>query len=181
MYTPEEFGCMRHDIRICRELGCDGIVIGALKADGSIDLHAIKQLVDAAYPMGVTFHRAFDRCLDPRRALEQLIDAGCERILTSGQRPAAPEGIDLIAELQHIAAGRIIIMPGSGVRAGNIRELADRTGCTEFHSSLRSKKAGGMQFRHPAFATSEESYSNNHIDPDAVRALRAALMPTPAA
>ena len=125
--------------------------------------------------MEVTIHRAFDRCAHPFEALDQLISIGCQRILTSGQQPAAPQGADMIAELVKTAGDRIIIMPGSGVRPDNIATLRDETGAREFHSSLRSKKKSRMQFVHPAFSGSEESTMNPAIDPDSVRALRKAL------
>ncbi len=175
LYNDEEFSIMLQDLKLCKELGCDGVVIGMLHADGTIDVKRSIQLAEAAYPLGVTFHRAFDRCKDPYAALEQIIEMGCERILTSGQKPAAPDGVELIAALNKQADDRIIIMPGSGVRKENIKMLAEKTGCTEFHSSLRAKKKGDMQFIHPAFAASEESYANNFIDRDDVIALRNAL------
>ena len=175
LYTSEEFEIILHDVKLCKQLGCDGVVIGLLNTDGSIDKKRTSSLVEIAYPMGVTFHRAFDRCKDPFEALEQLIEAGCERILTSGQQPSAPDGIDLIAQLNTKANHRIIIMPGSGVRKENIKMLADKTGCTEFHSSLRGKEKSKMEFIHPAFKNSEESCMNNAVKPDEVRALRAAL------
>lgn len=175
LYTTEEFDIMLHDVKLFKEYGCDGVVIGLLQADGTIDLSRTAKLVEAAYPMGVTFHRAFDRCLDPFAAMEQLISIGCERILTSGQQPQAPAGVELIARLNKEADERIIIMPGSGVRADNVRQLADQTGCTELHSSLRRKTKSEMQFIHPAFASSEESYMNNAIDAAEVRQLKKAL------
>lgn len=175
LYTDEEFAIMLQDVILCKELGCEGVVIGLLKADGTIDLKRTSLLIQAAYPLGVTFHRAFDRCKDPFEALEQLIGIGCERILTSGQQPGAPDGVELIAALNKVADHRIIIMPGSGVRKENIRSLADQTGCTEFHSSLRGKAKSNMEFIHPAFASSQESYMNNAIDPEEVRELRKAL------
>lgn len=175
LYTEEEFDITLRDVRFCREAGCDGVVIGLLNADGSIDVMRTAKLVEAAYPMGVTFHRAFDRCRDPFIATEQLIGLGCERILTSGQQPAAPDGVAMITELQKSYGNDIIIMPGSGVRKENIKMLAEQTGCREFHSSLRMKMPGRMEFIHPAFASSEESYKNNYIDAAEVRAIRAAL------
>lgn len=174
-YTPEEFNIMLRDVQLCKELGCDGVVIGLLNKDGSIDVKRTAQLITAAYPLGVTFHRAFDRCIDPFAAMEQLIGIGCERILTSGQYPSVTEGVELVAALNKQADDRIIIMPGSGVRKENIKMLAERTGCTEFHSSLRGKAKGAMEFIHPAFKDSTESYLNNAIDPEEVLALRAAL------
>ena len=175
LYNEEEFSIMTRDIMLCKELGCDGVVIGMLNADGTIDEKRTAMLVNAAYPLGVTFHRAFDRCKDPFIALEQLIKIGCERILTSGQKPTVSEGLELIAELNKISDDRIIIMPGSGLRKENIKMLADKTGCEEFHSSLRGKTKSKMEFVHPAFAGSEDSYSNNFIEAGEVRALRSAL------
>ncbi len=171
LYSDEEYAIMIRDAKLCRDLGCDGIVTGLLNADGSIDKHRTEGLVEAVYPLGVTFHRAFDRCNDPFKAMEELVGIGCERILTSGQKPTAPEGVELIAELNHAADFRIIIMPGSGVRNDNIGMLAERTGCNEFHSSLRDKKRSSMQFIHPAFSESTESYFNNYIDPEEVKKL----------
>jgi len=175
LYSDEEFEIMLDDIHRFRELQCDGVVIGLLKKDGSLPRKKLDRLINAAYPMEVTFHRAFDRCVDPFEALEELIEAGCQRILTSGQQPTAPEGATLIRELVEKADGRIIIMPGSGVRTSNIKELAETTGATEFHTSLRGTIESRMEFRHPAFATSPESYSNPSIDEEAVRAFKKAL------
>jgi len=174
-YSDEEYGTMADEINLCKQLGCDGVVIGLLNADGSIDVKRTERLIQLAYPMEVTFHRAFDRCKDPFEALEQLIQIGCQRILTSGQKPAVPDGIDLIAQLVKAADERIIIMPGSGVRKENIKDLADKTGAVEFHSSLRGRQRGKMEFIHPSFAASEESYSQPAIDPPEVKALRKAL------
>lgn len=176
LYTDEEFAVMMYDVKVCRNEGCDGIVIGFLNSDGNIDLERTARVVEAVYPLGVTFHRAFDRCLDPFKALDELINIGVERILTSGQKPGAPEGIDVIAELNRKANGEIIIMPGSGVRADNIAMLAEKTGCVEFHSSLRDKINSSMNFRHPSFEASKESFENNYINPEEVRRLRSALV-----
>ena len=174
-YSDEEYLTMIDEIKLCKQLLCDGVVIGLLNKNGSIDIKRSAKLVELAYPMEVTFHRAFDRCKDPFEALEQLIEIGCQRILTSGQKPTAPEGVDLITQLVKAADERIMIMPGSGVRKENIKELADKTGAIEFHSSLRGRQRGKMEFIHPAFASSEESYSQPAIDPAEVKALRNAL------
>jgi copper homeostasis protein len=176
LYTDEEFEIMLHDVRLCKELHCDGIVIGLLNTDGRIDIARTAKLIETVYPLGVTFHRAFDRCLDPFEALDQLIQTGCERILTSGQQPAAPDGVELIAQLNKAAEERIIIMPGSGVRKDNIKMLAEKTGCMEFHSSLRDKTSSKMEFIHPAFAETAESYQNNYIDDAEVKALIESLI-----
>lgn len=176
LYTDEEFEIMKADVLLCKELGCDGVVIGLLNKDGAIDIKRTHILAELAYPLGVTFHRAFDRCLDPFEAMEQLIGIGVERILTSGQQPAASDGAELIAALNKAADDRIIIMPGSGVRADNIKMLAEKTGCKEFHSSLRGKKNSQMEFVHPSFAGSPESYMNNAIEVEEVRKLREGLL-----
>jgi copper homeostasis protein len=175
LYTDGEYETMLHDVKLCKQLGCDGIVIGLLNEDGAVDIKRTAALIDIAYPMGVTFHRAFDRCRDAFEALEQLVQIGCERILTSGQQPTVNEGMDLIAALNKIADHRITIMPGSGVRKENIGALAEKTGCTEFHSSLRGKTKSVMRFIHPAFVDSAESYLNNSIDTFEVSVLKKIL------
>ena len=174
LYTEDEFQIMVQDIRYCKDVGCEGVVTGLLDQDGNIDLRRMEMLINAAYPMDISFHRSFDRCNDPFKALEELINLGCQRILTSGQQPAAPEGKDLIRDLITAADKRIIIMPGSGVRKENIKELADHTNATEFHSSLRSQVKSQMRFIHPAFEVADSNF-NSYIDPQEVTALRAAL------
>ena len=150
LYSDEEFGIMQTDVQLCKELGCDGVVIGMLKTDGSIDKKRCSKLVSIAYPMGVTFHRAFERCSNPFEALEDIIETGCERILTSGQQPTAAEGADLINQLIRQAKDRIIIMPGSGVRSSNIIDIAGQTGAGEFHSSAKKMINSSMEYHNPA-------------------------------
>jgi len=145
-YDDDEFIMMKTEILLCKELGCEGVVIGMLKQDGSIDKDRCRQLVSLAYPMSVTFHRAFDRAANPFEALEDIIQTGCERILTSGHKPTALEGAQLLDELIRQANDRIIIMPGSGIRAANIAELAKKTGAAEFHSSASIKVNSSMTF-----------------------------------
>ena len=116
LYTPAEIESMLLDIELCKELKVHGVVFGCLTKEGDIDVPLMRRLMEAAKPLSVTCHRAFDVCRDPFRALEQLIDLGCDRILTSGQQSDAVKGIPLIAELVRRADGRIIIMPGCGVR-----------------------------------------------------------------
>ncbi len=150
LYGEEEFSIMQADVLLCKELGCDGVVIGLLTADGHIDKDRCCRLVELAYPMGVTFHRAFDRVNDAVKALEDVIDCGIERILTSGLMPNAPGGADTIAALIQQAGDRIIIMPGSGVRSGNIAALAAQTGAVEFHTSARTNRSSAMAFENKA-------------------------------
>lgn len=138
-YSDDEFEIMKTDVKLCKELGCDGVVIGMLTKDNKVDKKKSSSLVELAYPLGVTFHRAFDRTADPFEALEDIIEIGCERILTSGQKVNALDGAELIKQLIEKANDRIIIMPGSGVRSDNILQIAETTGATEFHSSARKQ------------------------------------------
>lgn len=146
LYSEEEFRVMLRDIDYCKQIGCNGVVIGMLLADGTVDKSRCSRLVEAAYPLGVTFHRAFDWAANPFEALEDIITIGCERILTSGQRPTAIEGAESIDEFVRQADDRIVIMPGSGVRLSNIIQLAELTGAAEFHTSARVKQASAMEY-----------------------------------
>jgi copper homeostasis protein len=146
LYSADEFDAMKEDIKLCKQLGCDGVVFGLLNADGTVDKERTSVLVDLAYPMGVTFHRAFDRVRDAFEALDTLIEIGCERVLTSGLMPNVTGGKQLLKQLVTAADERIIIMPGSGVRHNMIAELAQFTGAVEFHTSARTTVATGMQY-----------------------------------
>lgn len=150
LYTPAEFACMKADVLMVKSLGYPGAVVGLLKADGSIDVERTKELVDLAAPMEITFHRAFDRCNDPIKGLEDIIQTGCKRILTSGQVPHVGDAISLVKLLVEKAAGRIIILPGSGVRANNCKKIMEETGATEIHSSARKAIPSSMQYNTPA-------------------------------
>lgn len=176
LYSPQDFEIIKQDALFCKKTGCDGIVIGFLNSDGTINRAWTSEIVDLVYPLEVTFHRAFDRCRDPFEAMEVIIEAGCQRILTSGLQPTAPEGMALIKDLVEKAADRIVVMPGSGVRADNIKHLAEQTGAVEFHSSLKTQNTSAMQYRQPVFAASAESYSHPTVLPDDVIRLRSALL-----
>ena len=149
LYTQLEQEIMLHDIKVARQLGADGVVFGCLTAEGNVDVPAMKKLMNAVGDMSVTFHRAFDMCRNPMEALEDIIELGCHRILTSGQEATALAGIPLLKELIEKADGRIIIMPGCGVKPSNILELAEETGATEFHFSGRSSLESDMIYRNP--------------------------------
>ena len=144
LYSDEEFEIMCEDVKICKSLLCDGVVFGILNADGTVDKKRNTKLVELAYPMGVTFHRAFDRTRDAFEALETLIEIGCERILTSGLKPNVTDGKLMLKALVEKADERIIIMPGSGVRSANVKELATVTGAKEFHSSAKKQADSKM-------------------------------------
>jgi copper homeostasis protein len=147
LYTPAEVQAMLYDVEMAKELKVHGVVFGCLTKEGDVDVDLLKRLMAAAAPLSVTFHRAFDVCRDPFTALEQLIDCGCDRILTSGQQPDAVRGIPMIAKLINQASGRIIIMPGCGVRADNIARIEAETGAREFHTSARSPLRSAMIYR----------------------------------
>ena len=170
LYNQEEYEVMTKDVQLCKELGFEGVVIGLLNADGSIDTNRTKKLVELAYPLEVTFHRAFDRAAQPLQALEDIIGCGCQRILTSGQVPNAFDGKELIRQLVEKAEERIIIMPGSGVRASNIAQLAAVTGVTELHSSARKMVPSAMQF-HPS--SMKETLDNILPDEQEIRLMKA--------
>lgn len=135
VYSKTDLDTMLCDIRESLPYA-DGIVCGALTAEGDIDTDALRLMVEASGDKPFTFHRAFDRCRNPQQALEQIIEAGCARILTSGQQPSAQQGIPLLRQLVDQAAGRIIIMPGGGVTTENARLIIDQTGCSEIHGSF---------------------------------------------
>ena len=118
-----------------KEHRVNGVVVGALRPDGNVDMTAMRRLVDAARPLQVTFHRAFDECADVDSALEDVISLGCERLLTSGHAPDAFAGRFTLARLVRLAAGRTVILAGCGVRPHNIDAIAAASGAPEFHSS----------------------------------------------
>lgn len=147
LYTPAEVESMLYDLDMAKRLNVHGVVFGCLTKEGDIDVPLMRKLIDASGALSVTCHRAFDVCRDPFVALEQLIELGCDRILTSGQQPDAVRGIPLIRELVQRADGRIIIMPGAGVRSTNIARIEAETGAKEFHTSARSIVYSQMEYR----------------------------------
>ena len=171
-YSDDEFEIMKTDVLQCKQLGCDGVVIGLLNKDATVDLTRSKKLVELAYPMGVTFQRAFDRVSDPFKALEDIIATGCERILTSGLVPSCLDGAPLIAKLVQQADERIVIMPGSGLRSGNVIDVAKITGATEFHTSARIFADTKMEY---IVKGMEEDLKNVMVDGDEVKAIAGSL------
>ena len=156
LYSENEIQEMLYDIQVAKELGADGLVFGCLNPDGSVDMSAMSRLMKAAGDTPVTFHRAFDHTNYPFKALEDIISLGCARILTSGCRPTALEGVDLLAQLVEKAGDRIIIMPGCGVKENNIADIARLSGAREFHFSARESVESGMVFRNPDVAMGSE-------------------------
>lgn len=178
LYNEYEAACMEQDIRTCKQLGVDGVVIGALTADGDIDAVLCKRLIAAAKGLNITFHRAFDMCRDPKKALEELIAMGCDRVLTSGQAATAEAGIPLLKELVQQAGRRIIIMPGCGVNSGNASAILQATGANEIHASARKSVGSGMKFRHSGVSMGNpdsDEYARKETDVNEVKAIIASF------
>jgi copper homeostasis protein len=178
LYSEEEFEAMKEDILFCKGHGVKGVVVGILRADGSVDMERMMELVTLARPMQVTFHRAFDSASDPFGALEEIINLGIERILTSGQAETAVEGTGLLSELIKKADNRIIIMPGSGITEQNVSDLIKATGAREVHASLRSPVKSRMEFRNRQISNGKEAQNELDLmetDPEKVREVCAKL------
>ncbi len=146
-YHQQEVELMAKDVASCKEIGASGVVFGLLLPDGGLDLEPLKRLIDLAKPMQITFHRAFDVCRDPFEALEQLIELGVDRILTSGQAATAVEGSKLIGQLIQQADGRIGILPGGGITPQNVRQLVEQTAANEFHATAFKRLDSPMVHR----------------------------------
>ena len=178
LYSELEFATMVEDVRAMRDLGVAGVVIGCLTSDGRIDEVRTKALVEAAGPLSVTCHRAFDMTADYREALEALVRCGVDRVLTSGQRDSAIKGVDILRDSQAIADGRIVIMACGGLNAGNIAQVRQATGVDEMHFSAPRTIKSGMAFRNPHVGMGgtaiEREYEITLTDVDAVRATIAA-------
>lgn len=160
LYKDIEYDIMRREIEFCGENGVDGIVLGILRTDGSIDIERTAKLIESAKPMSATFHRAFDLCKDPLKSLEDIITTGADRLLTSGQMNKAVDGIELINKLIIKAQLRIIIMPGSGINDTNIGRIANGTGAKEFHLTGRKTIDSEMIFRKAGIALGGEGGQN---------------------
>lgn len=174
LYSEEEVGIMLDDIDAAREAGADGVVIGALLPDGSIDMDACRRMSTRAKGMNLTFHRAFDLCADADKALMQLADLGCNRVLTSGQSPTALAGVEKLRHLNELAGEKITILAGSGVNPGNAKEILDRSGVHELHASARSRIGSKMGFRNEGVAMGapdSDEYSRMTTDPAIVSQL----------
>lgn len=173
LYQPAEVELMLRDVELCARLGCDGVVIGALDEDGWIDIAVCRELISRAGAMGVTFHRAFDAVRAPAQALEQVIELGCERLLTSGAHATAEQGAQAIAALVAQADERIRIMAGAGLNPGNLADVVRRSGAHEFHASAKQTQASAMHFRgNPLPGLEPEHLQTSAVQ---VRALLAAL------
>ena len=162
LYSPIEQRIMLKDIDNARRLGADGVVFGCLTAKGDVDLSLMRQLIEVSQGMSVTFHRAFDVCRNPQEALEQIIELGCNRILTSGAQATAKQGIPLLKKLQQQADGRIILLAGCGVNENNIARIAAETGINEFHFSARESIQSEMIFKNEAISMGGTVHINEY-------------------
>jgi len=178
LFTEDEKREQLEQITHLKGLGAHGAVVGALLPDGSLDMEFLKECRKTAQGLSLTLHRAFDVCRDPMEALEQAIQIGFDTILTSGQKAAAAQGAELLAQLTAAAGDRITIMPGSGVNAGNIRMLAEKTHARAFHLSAKKTVESGMAFRRegvPMGLPMMGEFERFVTDSDAVAAARKAL------
>ena len=178
LYSEPEFASMRHDIRVAKELGADGIVLGLLNADGTVDVERTRELVEIASPLPVTFHRAIDVSRNLFDALEAVIATGAARVLTSGGEPSVVDGAKTVARMVQKAGDRILVMPGCGIRRDNILEIARETGAHELHIALDETVESGMQFRKaeiPMGGVEGREYLRFEASENAVRSVVALL------
>jgi copper homeostasis protein len=177
-YSAAEFEVMRRDVEMARAWGANGVVIGILNPDGTVDVDRTRVLVETARPLSVTFHRAFDVTRDPFEALETLIGLGIDRVLTTGQESSALEGLDLIADLVRRAGNRIVVMPG-GITERTAERIVARSRAREFHFAALSSIDGRMVYRNGRVFMGGElrppEYTLSVTDPASVRAVIAAL------
>jgi copper homeostasis protein len=177
VYSSYEFHSMKRDLYSFQKLSVDGFVTGILNTDGTIDKKRCKEIVDKAKPLKVTCHRAFDMTRDPFEALEDCIEVGFTRILTSGQFPTAKEGQDLIAQLVQKAGNRIAIMAGSGVNEQTVQEIVSKTKVQEIHFSATGSKPSPMTYKNERIAAMGEQGSGEFqlrtVDPERVRKIKA--------
>jgi copper homeostasis protein len=178
LYSADEFELMKEDIKICKSLNCDGVVIGVLLANGEIDKQRCAELIALTKPMPVSFHRAFDMSNDLQKALEDLIKLGFVRVLTSGGEENAFNGKENILKLVKQANGRIEIMPGAGINPTNILEIAVKTGAKTFHSSARITIKSKMKFRNQntKMGSLKDEYQHQQTSADLVKNMLAKLL-----
>ncbi|MDB6132848.1 MAG: hypothetical protein JWM59_1091 [Verrucomicrobiales bacterium] len=179
LYSEAEMETMQHDISVARELGADGVVIGCLTAGGQVDMDRCRQLMEAAGPLDITFHRAFDMTRDLSEALEDIIRLGIRRVLSSGGKPDVPAGTAQLTALVRQAAGRLSIMPGGGVTELNLGGIVRKTGVREIHLSARSPVRGGMTFFNPGCFmgsfTQADEYGWREANEDKIRICKTVL------
>lgn len=178
LYAPSDVRLMMEDVRAAREAGAHGVVIGALTAEGEVDIPAVRALIAEADGMSLTFHRAFDMCRNPEKALEDLVSLGFDRILTSGQAATAEAGIPLLHRLVKQAAGRINIMAGCGVSPSNAARILRESGAREIHASARTLVKSRMAWRRDGVnmgAAGADEYAFRETSAEIVRQIRSEI------
>lgn len=176
-YSAYDFQVMRKDVIKARECGASGVVLGILTAAGQVDIERTAELVEAARPMRVTFHRAFDVSVDLNCSLDAVIATGADRILTSGGQPLATRGTEQIAQLVKAAGNRVVILAAGGIRLTNVRDFVLATGVNEVHTSLRSRVKSSVRFRDEAVIIGgyAEAHEHSVVKAADVRNVRATL------
>lgn len=147
IYSSSEMKEISSTIQFCKEVGVNGIVIGFITKDGCVDISKTEEILTLAGDMDVTFHRAFDQCLDQEKALSDLIDLGIPRVLTSGGKNSVSEGVKQLQSLVKLAGENIIVMPGGGINENNILDLFEYTQAKEFHLSAKIDIKSEMEYR----------------------------------
>jgi copper homeostasis protein len=160
LYGDDELDVMRRDIEQAKSLGVDGVAVGALTADGDVDVPSMRSLIELARPMSVTFHRAFDFVRDQDAAMEALMELGVDRVLTSGGAPTAAEGTASLARLVHRAGARLIVMAGGSITAENAGEIVAATGVREVHVRGAGRVDSAMRHRRPVVSLSKTGASD---------------------
>jgi copper homeostasis protein len=182
-YSEEEFDVMRRDIEIAKRAGADGVVLGILLPSGRIDIARTRQLTELAMPMSVTFHRAFDMSADLQNSLTDVCQTGADRLLTSGGEPDCLQGTDAIAKLVQSARGRIHIMAGGGINAGNVAPILQRTGVTEIHVGVATAVPSPMLVRNSRVSLGKvpgREYHRAQVLEESLRELKRAIAQVPA-
>ena len=177
-YTDLEFEVMQQDIRNAREMGADGIVLGVLDEHARVDVERTRQLVELAAPLPVTFHRAIDMTPDPCAALAEVVGTGAARVLTSGGAANVADGASAVGQMVRSAGARIAVMAGGGITQQTILRVAETTGASEFHASLRSARPSPVEFhrRHVQMGeVRDREYLRFVVEEENVRALVNAL------
>lgn len=171
LYDERELEVLRRDVRCARAAGADGVALGVLTADGAVDVARMSELVALARPMQVTFHRAFDHAREPLATLDELIELGVERVLSSGQEATAVAGVELLRRMVARAAGRIAVMPGGGVRPANVAELVRATGAREVHFSAGREIESPVRWRNSrcSLASTAAPAEDRLVVPDEAR------------
>lgn len=177
-YSHAEYQVIGLDLAVVKKAGAAGVVFGLLRPDGAVDRERCRALVEAARPLSITFHRAFDVTRDPFQSLEDLVALGFDRVLTSGQEATVFEGAELISQLVKRAAGRIVVMPGGGIRERNVARILEHTGAAEIHVSASGTVSSRMEYRNTRVPMGRElrapEFNWNSVDVERVRAYRGA-------